>query len=124
MPGESRKRKGVKLKMSTDNDYGTTSTVKNKKRMPTWLVILLILVLFAAGVLAGLKLSTINEPAGLWARVFPEAVEPTMTAVPTATLKPSESAKPAAAAKPSAKPTESARAAFVTCFFSGSKIRK
>ena len=40
--------------MSTDNDYGTTSTVKNKKRMPTWLVILLILVLFAGGVLAGL----------------------------------------------------------------------
>ena len=39
--------------MSTDNDYGTTSTVKNKKRMPTWLIILLILVLFAGGVLAG-----------------------------------------------------------------------
>lgn len=94
--------------MSTDNDYGTTSTVKNKKRMPTWLVILLILVLFAGGVLAGLKLSTINEPTGLWARVFPEAVEPTMTAAPTATPKPSESAKPAAAVKPSAKPTESA----------------
>lgn len=95
--------------MSTDNDYGTTSTVKNKKRMPTWLVILLILVLFAAGVLAGLKLSTIEEPTGLWARVFPEAVEPTMTAMPTSTLKPSESAKPAAAAKPSAKPAESAK---------------
>ena len=109
MPDESRKRKGVKSKMSTDNDYGTTSTVKNKKRMPTWLIILLILVLFAGGVLAGLKLSTINEPTGLWARVFPEAVEPTMTAVPTATPKPSESAKPAAAAKPSAKPTESTK---------------
>ena len=95
--------------MSTDNDYGTTSTVKNKKRMPTWLVILLILVLFAAGVLAGLKLSTIEEPTGLWARVFPEAVEPTMTAVPTAAPKPSESAKPAAAVKPSAKPAESAK---------------
>ena len=95
--------------MSTDNDYGTTSTVKNKKRMPTWLVILLILVLFAGGVLAGLKLSTINEPNGLWARAFPEAVEPTMTAVPTATPKPSESAKPAAAVKPSAKPAESAK---------------
>ena len=94
--------------MSTDNDYGTTSTVKNKKRMPTWLVILLILVLFAAGVLAGLKLSTIEEPTGLWARVFPEAVEPTMTAVPTATTKPSESARPAAAAKPSEKPAENA----------------
>lgn len=97
--------------MSTDNDYGTTSTVKNKKRMPTWLVILLILVLFAAGVLAGLKLSTINEPTGLWARVFPEAVEPTMTAAPTATPKPSESAKPAAAVKPSAKPAASAKPA-------------
>ena len=109
MPDESRKRKGVKSKMSTDNDYGTTSTVKNKKRMPTWLVILLILVLFAGGVLAGLKLATINEPTGLWARMFPEAVEPTMTAVPTATQKPSESAKPAAAAKPSAKPTESTK---------------
>ncbi len=95
--------------MSTDNDYGTTSTVKNKKRMPTWLIILLILVLFAGGVLAGLKLSTINEPTGLWARVFPEAVEPTMTAVPTATPKPSESAKPAAAVKPTAKPAESAK---------------
>ena len=95
--------------MSTDNDYGTTSTVKNKKRMPTWLVILLILVLFAAGVLAGLKLSTIEEPTGLWARVFPEAVEPTMTAVPTSTPKPSESAKPAAAVKPSVKPAESAK---------------
>ena len=95
--------------MSTDNDYGTTSTVKNKKRMPTWLIILLILVLFAGGVLAGLKLATINEPTGLWARMFPEAVEPTMTAVPTATQKPSESAKPAAAAKPSAKPTESTK---------------
>lgn len=109
MPDESRKRKGVKSKMSTDNDYGTTSTVKNKKRMPTWLIILLILVLFAGGVLAGLKLATINEPTGLWARMFPEAVEPTMTAVPTATQKPSESAKPAAAAKPSAKPTESTK---------------
>ena len=109
MPDESRKRKGVKSKMSTDNDYGTTSTVKNKKRMPTWLVILLILVLFAGGVLTGLKLATINEPTGLWARMFPEAVEPTMTAVPTATQKPSESAKPAAAAKPSAKPTESTK---------------
>ena len=95
--------------MSTDNDYGTTSTVKNKKRMPTWLVILLILILFAGGVLAGLKLSTINEPTGLWARVFPEAVEPTMTAVPTATPKPSESVKPAAAVKPSAKPAESTK---------------
>ena len=73
MPGESRKRKGVKLKVSTDNDYGTTSTVKNKKRM------------------------------------FPEAVEPTMTAVPTSTPKPSESAKPEAAVKPSAKPEESAK---------------
>lgn len=109
MPGESRKRKGVKLKVSTDNDYGTTSTVKNKKRMPTWLIILLILVLFAGGVLAGLKLSTINEPTGLWARMFPEAVEPTMTAVPTSTPKPSESAKPEAAVKPSAKPAESAK---------------
>ena len=109
MPDESRKRKGVKSKMSTDNDYGTTSTVKNKKRMPTWLIILLILVLFAGGVLAGLKLATINEPTGLWARMFPEAVEPTMTAEPTATQKPSESAKPAAAAKPSAKPTESTK---------------
>lgn len=109
MPGESRKRKGVKLKVSTDNDYGTTSTVKNKKRMPTWLIILLILVLFAGGVLAGLKLSTINEPTGLWARMFPEAVEPTMTAVPTSTPKPSESAKPEAAVKPSAKPEESAK---------------
>lgn len=109
MPGESRKRKGVKLKVSTDNDYGTTSTVKNKKRMPTWLIILLILVLFAGGVLAGLKLSTINEPTGLWARMFPEAVEPTMTAVPTSTPKPSESAKPEAAVKPSAKPTASAK---------------
>ena len=79
--------------------------------MPTWLVILLILVLFAAGVLAGLKLSTINEPTGLWARVFPEAVEPTMTAAPTATPKPSESAKPAAAVKPSAKPAASAKPA-------------
>lgn len=95
--------------MSTDNDYGTTSTVKNKKRMPTWLVILLILVLFAGGVLAGLKLATINEPTGLWARMFPEAVEPTMTAVPTATPKPSESAKPAAAVKPTEKPAESAK---------------
>ena len=95
--------------MSTDNEYSTTSTVKNKKRMPTWLVILLILVLFAGGVLTGLKLATINEPTGLWARMFPEAVEPTMTAVPTATQKPSESAKPAAAAKPSAKPTESTK---------------
>ena len=95
--------------MSTDNDYGTTSTVKNKKRMPTWLIILLILVLFAGGVLAGLKLSTINEPTGLWARMFPEAVEPTMTAVPTSTPKPSESAKPEAAVKPSAKPEESAK---------------
>lgn len=101
--------------MSTDNDYGTTSTVKNKKRMPTWLVILLILVLFAGGVLAGLKLATISEPTGLWARMFPEAVEPTMTAVPTSTPKPSESAKPATAVKPtekpeaSAKPTESAK---------------
>ena len=109
MPGESRKRKGVKLKVSTDNDYGTTSTVKNKKRMPTWLVILLILVLFAGGVLAGLKLSTISEPTGLWARMFPEAVEPTMTAMPTSTPKPSESAKPEAAAKPSAEPAESAK---------------
>ena len=95
--------------MSTDNDYGTTSTVKNKKRMPTWLVILLILVLFAGGVLAGLKLATINEPTGLWARMFPEAVEPTMTAMPTATPKPSESAKPAAAVKPSEKPEASAK---------------
>ena len=95
--------------MSTDNEYSTTSTVKNKKRMPTWLIILLILVLFAGGVLAGLKLATINEPNGLWARMFPEAVEPTMTAVPTATQKPSESAKPAADAKPSAKPTESTK---------------
>lgn len=95
--------------MSTDNEYSTTSTVKNKKRMPTWLIILLILVLFAGGVLAGLKLSTISEPTGLWARMFPEAVEPTMTAIPTSTPKPSESAKPAAAAKPSAKPTESAK---------------
>lgn len=109
MPDESRKRKGVKSKMSTDNDYGTTSTVKNKKRMPTWLIILLILVLFAGGVLAGLKLSTINEPTGLWARMFPEAVEPTMTAVPTSTPKPSESAEPEAAVKPSAKPEESAK---------------
>ena len=50
--------------------------------MPTWLIILLILVLFAGGVLAGLKLSTISEPTGLWARMFPEAVEPTMTAMP------------------------------------------
>ena len=96
--------------MSTDNDYGTTSTVKNKKRMPTWLVILLILVLFAGGVLAGLKLATINEPTGLWARMFPEAVEPTMTAVPTATPKPSESAKPAAAVKPTEKPPETSAA--------------
>ena len=95
--------------MSTDNDYGTTSTVKNKKRMPTWLVILLILVLFAGGVLAGLKLATINEPTGLWARMFPEAVEPTMTAVPTSTPKPSESAKPAAAVKPTEKPEASAK---------------
>ena len=95
--------------MSTDNDYGTTSTVKNKKRMPTWLVILLILVLFASGVLTGLKLATINEPTGLWARMFPEAVEPTMTAVPTSTPKLSESAKPEAAAKPSAEPAESAK---------------
>lgn len=95
--------------MSTDNEYSTTSTVKNKKRMPTWLIILLILVLFAGGVLAGLKLSTISEPTGLWARMFPEAVEPTMTAIPTSTPKPSESAKPAAAAKPSAKPTESTK---------------
>ncbi len=95
--------------MSTDNDYGTTSTVKNKKRMPTWLIILLILVLFAGGVLAGLKLSTISEPTGLWARMFPEAVEPTMTAMPTSTPKPSESAKPEAAAKPSAEPAESAK---------------
>ena len=95
--------------MSTDNDYGTTSTVKNKKRMPTWLVILLILVLFAGGVLAGLKLATINEPTGLWARMFPEAVEPTMTAVPTSTPNPSESAKPAAAVKPTEKPEASAK---------------
>lgn len=95
--------------MSTDNDYGTTSTVKNKKRMPTWLVILLILVLFAGGVLAGLKLATINEPTGLWARMFPEAVEPTMTAVPTATPKPSESAKPSAKPIESTKPTASAK---------------
>ena len=102
--------------MSTDNDYGTTSTVKNKKRMPTWLVILLILVLFAGGVLAGLKLATINEPTGLWARMFPEAVEPTMTAVPTATPKPSESAKPAAAVKPTEKPAESATWACVPRF--------
>ena len=41
--------------------------------------------------------------------MFPEAVEPTMTAVPTATPKPSESAKPAAAVKPTAKPAESAK---------------
>ena len=97
--------------MSTDNEYSTTSTVKNKKRMPTWLIILLILVLFAGGVLAGLKLSTISEPTGLWARMFPEAVEPTMTAVPTSTPKLSESAKPEAAVKPaeSAKPTASAK---------------
>ena len=40
--------------------------------MPTWLIILLILVLFAGGVLAGLKLSTISEPTGLWARMFPD----------------------------------------------------
>ena len=109
MQGKSRKRKGVKLKVSTDNDYGATSTVKNKKRMPTWLIILLILVLFAGGVLAGLKLSTINEPTGLWARMFPEAVEPTMTAMPTSTPKPSESAKPEAAVKPSAEPAESVK---------------
>ena len=95
--------------MSTDNEYSTTSTVKNKKRMPTWLIILLILVLFAGGVLAGLKLSTISEPTGLWARMFPEAVEPTMTAVPTSTPKLSESAKPEAAVKPSAEPAESAK---------------
>ena len=95
--------------MSTDNEYSTTSTVKNKKRMPTWLIILLILVLFAGGVLAGLKLSTISEPTGLWARMFPEAVEPTMTAMPTSTPKLSESAKPEAAAKPSAEPAESAK---------------
>ena len=73
--------------MSTDNEYSTTSTVKNKKRMPTWLIILLILVLFAGGVLAGLKLSTISEPTGLWARMFTEAVETTMTAKPTTTPK-------------------------------------
>ena len=73
--------------MSTDNEYSTTSTVKNKKRMPTWLIILLILVLFAGGVLAGLKLSTISEPTGLWARRFTEAVETTMTAKPTTTPK-------------------------------------
>ena len=95
--------------MSTDNEYSTTSTVKNKKRMPTWLIILLILVLFAGGVLAGLKLSTISEPTGLWARMFPEAVEPTLTAMPTSTPKLSESAKPEAAAKPSAEPAESAK---------------
>ena len=95
--------------MSTDNEYSTTSTVKNKKRMPTWLIILLILVLFAGGVLAGLKLSTISEPTGLWARMFPEAVEPTMTAMPKSTPKLSESAKPEAAAKPSAEPAESAK---------------
>ena len=77
--------------------------------MPTWLIILLILVLFAGGVLAGLKLSTISEPTGLWARMFPEAVEPTMTAMPTSTPKLSESAKPEAAAKPSAEPAESAK---------------
>ena len=77
--------------------------------MPTWLVILLILVLFAGGVLTGLKLATINEPTGLWARMFPEAVEPTMTAMPTSTPKLSESAKPEAAAKPSAEPAESAK---------------
>ena len=77
--------------------------------MPTWLIILLILVLFAGGVLAGLKLATINEPNGLWARMFPEAVEPTMTAMPTSTPKLSESAKPEAAAKPSAEPAESAK---------------
>jgi len=78
--------------------------------MPTWLIILLILVLFAGGVLAGLKLSTISEPTGLWARMFPEAVEPTMTAVPTSTPKLSESAKPekpAESIKPE-KPAESA----------------
>ena len=77
--------------------------------MPTWLIILLILVLFAGGVLAGLKLSTISEPTGLWARMFPEAVEPTMTAMPTSTPKLSESAKPEAAAKPSTEPAESAK---------------
>ena len=108
--------------MNPETDFTGSTAVKKKKRMPVWLTVILLIILFAGGVLAGLKLAAVQNTDGLWGKLFPESANPEIVEVTPAvthgskpssapTVKPAASAKPAVSSEPaaSAKPEASVK---------------
>ena len=103
--------------MNPETDFTGSTAVKKKKRMPVWLTVILLIILFAGGVLAGLKLAAVQNTDGLWGKLFPESANPEIVEVTPAvtydskqssapTVKPAASAKPEASVKPSDTPKQ------------------
>ena len=105
---------------------------KKKKHFPFWIILLLLVVVYALGILTGLKLSTMDAPFNVVEKFFPaeqvtaadisesqlpaaaqapaETPASVNTPVPTVTPKPTETPAPAASQVQTSAPAETAPA--------------
>ena len=102
--------------MSEANSTAVQEKPKKKKRSLWWLNLLLTLIVFAGGVVLGLRLYTMPEPYAMVERFFPQlvtqsaaaAAAPAVEVTPAPTPAPAEAPKPTEAPAPTEapKPTE------------------
>ena len=94
--------------MSEANSTPVQEKPKKKKRHLWWLNLLLTLIVFAGGVVLGLKLNTMPEPYALLQRYFPQLVAQTETVkeAPAVTVAPTPTEAPVATLAPTPAPTE------------------
>lgn len=103
-----------------NNEEIKTKPEKKKKHFPFWIILVLLVVVYALGILTGLKLSTMNAPFNVVEKIFPteqsvpadisDAELPADSAAPAAvnTSAPTASPRPTASPKPTATPAPSA----------------